>query len=461
MPRPYRFVPVWLAVALLAVGCGGPRPAAIPASATAAASLGVTASIPAGSPSSPGAPPSTPAPTPSPPTAPPTSAPDPASPSPTARPAPTPRPVPAGPPTMAGPRVVNSLQTALDEAHTSLSIPGISATIVFPDGAIWTGVSGFADVAARRPVRPETPFAIASISKTFVAALVLQLVDEGRFGLDDPVAPLLPGVDLDPAITVRMLLDHTSGLHDFFNHPRIDRALQGGPARRWTAERALGYVQAPYFEPGTGWKYSNTNYLLLGLLVERVTGRTVGAELRDRFFDPLHLATAYDQLAEAASPAVAHGYRLTGPDGSARLTDLADGTGLAPFRSAVSAAGGAGSVAAGSRDVALWAKALYGGAAIDPASLASMVAEVEPFAIVGPRVPYGLGVQIRTIDGRLTYGHSGGFIGIRVVMRWLPEEQVAIAVLTNQSRHDAGQLAARLLRIALPEQGPCRCWMAS
>ncbi len=118
-------------------------------------------------------------------------------------------------------------------------------------------------------------------------------------------------------------------------------------------------------------------------------------------------------------------------------------------------------MAAGSRDVALWAKALYGGAAIDPASLASMVAEVEPFAIVGPRVPYGLGVQIRTIDGRLTYGHSGGFIGFRAVMRWLPEEQVAIAVLTNQSRHDAGQLVARLLRIALPEQGPCRCRMAS
>jgi D-alanyl-D-alanine carboxypeptidase len=106
-------------------------------------------------------------------------------------------------------------------------------------------------------VTPDTAFALASISKTFTAAVVLRLVDEGRLGLDQRVAPLLPAYRLDRRITVRMLLDHRSGLPDFFANRKIDRALQSDPDAAWTPERTWAYVKAKRPVPGRIWDYSN------------------------------------------------------------------------------------------------------------------------------------------------------------------------------------------------------------
>jgi D-alanyl-D-alanine carboxypeptidase len=426
-------VAIVLAVAVVAGAC---LPAAAP---PPAASVPVAAvASPAGRPASPG-PTAT--------AAGPTTTPIPAA---TARP---PRATPRPPTARAS--IQRLLQLELDALRAELRIPGVSATILFPDGTAWTGVSGLADVGADAPVAPDTAFAIASISKTFLAALVLELVAEGALRLEDPVDPLLPDLAYrtGPGVTVRMLLDHTSGLHDYFLSPKIDRALQGAPSRAWTADRTLTFVGRPYFAPGTNWHYSNTNYLLLGLIAERVTGRPLAEELRRRFLDPLGLESAWYQVAEKPRAPLAHGYRLTGAGSRTRAIDLSDGTGIAPFRSVVTAAAGAGSLAASSRDVAAWAKALYGGRAIDDESLALMLSGVDRVAGYRPRVPYGLGVQAVLVDGQRTFGHSGRFLGFRSVMRWLPDEGVAIAVLTNQSRSDVNPIAARLLDIALPEPG--------
>lgn len=348
-------------------------------------------------------------------------------------------------------RLARALDAALEEERARLRIPGVSASIVFADGATWTGAAGLADVAAGTPVTPATAFSIASISKTFLAALVLDLSAEGRFGLEDAVAPLLPDLDLPRGVTIRMLLDHTSGLHDYFLNPRIDTALQDEPSRSWTPARALGYVLRPYFAPGTGWHYSNTNYLVLGLLVERVTKRPLAAEIRARFLDPLDLDATFYQATERPIGPLANGYRLTGAGPGTRPVDLSDGSGIAPFRSVVTASGGAGSLAATSLDVARWARALYQAEAIDRPSLSLMLSGVDPVGGSGPRVPYGLGVQALLVDGRPTFGHSGRFLGFRAVMRWLPEDELSIAVLTNQSREDPTLIAVRLLRLALQE----------
>lgn len=366
--------------------------------------------------------------------------------------------LPPLPPTVPGfklsARLVRALDAALEEERARLRIPGVSASIVFADGATWIGTAGAADVGARTPVTANTAFSIASISKTFLAALVLDLSAEGRFALEDAVAPLLPEIDLPRGVTIRMLLDHTSGLHDYFLNPRIDSALQSEPSTSWTAARSLGYVLRPYFAPGTGWQYSNTNYLVLGLLVERVTGRPLAAEIRERYLDPLGLDATFYQAAERPTGPLARGYRLTGSGGSTRAVDLADGSGIAPFRSVVTASGGAGSLAATSLDVARWARALYGGDAIDGPSLALMLSGLDGVSGAQSRVPYGLGVQALLIDDRPTFGHSGRFLGFRAVMRWLPDEELAIAVLTNQSREDPAVIALRLLRLALPGPPP-------
>jgi D-alanyl-D-alanine carboxypeptidase len=361
--------------------------------------------------------------------------------------------IPRHPSATAGMR--DALQTALDDLRVEHALPGASATIIFADGTTWTGVSGLADVRRKTPVSHATSFAIASVSKTFTSALILALSDEGKIVLDAPVRLYLPLPRVDPSTTVRQLLDHTSGLSDYFFHPLIDAVLLGHRDRRWDEAEALKYVGRAYFEPGAGWHYSNTNYLVLGLLAEAVEGVPIDTQIRARFLDPLDLSRTFYQGPELATGSVAHGYRFSGTGPKVRPVDLSDGTGIVPFRSVVTAAAGAGSMASNSADVARWARALYGGTVLPERTLATMVEGIDRIDSHQPSVPYGLGVQRVTIDGRVTLGHSGRLLGFRSVMRWLPEEGIAIAVLTNQSRIDPAVVARALLKLATAPPTVC------
>ncbi len=342
----------------------------------------------------------------------------------------------------------NALQARLDQLRERYGIPGVSVTILFPDGSVWLGVSGDADVAEGTPVTPSTSFAIASVSKTFTAALILGLVEDGRIGLDDQVREYLPDLRISPKITIRQLLDHTSGLRDYFFHPAIDRVLLAHPDRVWTAAEALKYVGKPYFKPGAGWHYSNTNYLVLGEVAEAVGGTPLGEQIRERFLDPLGLTHTWYMPTEPAATHAAHGYRFTSGDPKARAIDLSDGSPIIPFTSVVTAAGAAGGLASSSTDLARWARALYAGGVLAGESVQEMLDDIARTEAYRPSVPYGLGVQLLDIDGDRSLGHSGRLLGFRSAMRWLPDRDIAIAVLTNQSRTDPGIVVRALLEIA-------------
>lgn len=387
----------------------------------------------------------------------------PTSPSPTASPprvvattrAPIQPALPATAPVSGTPATRAALSLRLDSLRARYGLPGVSVAILFADGSMWRGTSGEADVEASRPVTPDTEFAVASISKTFLAALILGLAEEGQIDLETPVTSYLPTLAIDPAITVRQLLDHTSGLHDYFYAPDIDKALLADRERVWTTQDALGYVGKPYFKPGKGWHYSNTNYLVLGMLAEEIGGRSVAAQLRARFLGPLGLdRTRYQGVEEPLGP-MARAYRFDGPDLDLPPIPLGDGTAVVPFTSVVTAAGSAGSIASTARDLVIWARALYGGAVLSPASRFAMVADIGVTAPFKPTVPYGLGVQAATIDGRPTLGHSGRLLGSRSVVRWLPDERIGIAVLTNQSRADPNIIARALLQVVLGTAPEC------
>jgi D-alanyl-D-alanine carboxypeptidase len=347
----------------------------------------------------------------------------------------------------------NRLAGTLDRVRAKLGIPGVSATILFPDGSSWTGVSGLADVGGRVPVTADTPFAVASMSKTFTAAEILSLVDEGRLRLSDSAARFVPAglpIKLDPRITIAMLLDHTSGLADYFLNPKIDPALLRAPTKTWSASDALRFVGKRLSPPGAAFHYANTNYLLLGLIAENVSGRPLPAEIRRRFLDPLHLAETWYQAAEDDRGLPAHGYRLPGTKPTAKPIDLADSTGVTPFRSVVTAAGGAGSIAATSGDLARWARALYGGDVLGPIGTALMLSDFTKATGYIRGVSYGYGVQALSIDGHASLGHSGRLLGFRGAMRHFPVEGFTIAVLTNQSRADPAAIVRSLLRIVVP-----------
>ncbi|MEP6639931.1 MAG: serine hydrolase domain-containing protein, partial [Chloroflexota bacterium] len=355
----------------------------------------------------------------------------------------------------ATPMLRAALTARLEHLRARVGIPGVSASILFADGSVWQGSAGMADVLAARPVTSDTAFPVASVSKTFTAALILGLVADGRLALDAPVRTYLPTLAIDGAITVRQLLDHTSGLRDFFFHPRIDHALLADPSSVWDAARTLGYIGKPYARPGTSWHYSNTNYLILGLLAEAVGDGSVAEQLRVRFLTPLGLDHTYYQAAEAPKGPLTHSYRFTGTNPKLPAIDLSDGSTIVPFTSVVTAAGAAGSIASTSIDLAHWARALYGGIALDPASRTAMLDDIARTTVYKPGVAYGLGVQSVAIGGHRTLGHSGRYLGARTAIRWLPDEQVAIAVVTNQSRSDVNVIVADLLKLALSPQPDC------
>ena len=342
----------------------------------------------------------------------------------------------------------NALQKRLDQLRERYGVPGISVTMLFPDGSSWVGVSGVSDVAAKTPVTASTSFAIASVSKTLTAALVLALAQDGTIQLDEPVRTYLPEPKVNARITVRQLLDHTSGLRDYFFHPAIDRKLLADRSRRWETADVLKHVGKAYFKPGTGWHYSNTNYFVLGMLAERVGGAPLADQVRARFLEPLGLRHTWYQPTEEASTDGARGYRFASGAKDAPAIDLSDGSGFMPFTSVVTAAGGAGGFASNSTDLARWARALYAGAVLSEDSVDAMLGDISRTEPYKPRVPYGLGVQRLDLDGAPSLGHSGRLLGFRSAVRWLPEDDISIAVLTNQSRTDPGIFVRALLKIA-------------
>jgi D-alanyl-D-alanine carboxypeptidase len=357
--------------------------------------------------------------------------------------------------TTATPLLRAALDAQLETLRARVGIPGISAAIVFPDGTTWRGTAGLADVAAGRPVTPDTAFPVASVSKTFTAGLILGLVQDGTLGLDASARSYLPSLPIDPAITIRELLDHTSGLRDFFFGAGVDHALLSKPARVWDPARSFRYLGKPYSKPGVSWHYSNTNYLVLGVVAEAVGHAPVADQLRARFLTPLGLDHTYYQAVESPRGPVVHDYRFLGASPALPAIDLSDGSAVVPFTSVVTAAGAAGSIATTATDLAHWARALYAGPILDRPTRDAMLDDILRTAKLKPAIGYGLGVQSVVVAGVPTLGHSGRYLGARAVFRWLPEQRIAIAVLTNQSRSDPNPILASLLKLALAPQRDC------
>ena len=205
--------------------------------------------------------------------------------------------VPAG--STLTPALRASLQRRLDKLAAREDMPGVSVAILFPDGTTWLGTSGLADVRDKRPVTTDTAFALASVSKTFTSALIMALRDDGLIDLEDAGRPLPAGAPDRPA-------DHGPSAPRPHERPArllLRSAHRQGPADRLAVGRGTQSGRSDTSasrtsSPGKGWHYSNTNYLILGVLAERVGRRTLGEQLQERFFGPLGLSHTYDQVTE-------------------------------------------------------------------------------------------------------------------------------------------------------------------
>jgi D-alanyl-D-alanine carboxypeptidase len=348
------------------------------------------------------------------------------------------------------------LQQLLDSTVADGFIPGAVLAVYIPGQEPWSGASGLADRQRRRPMEPQTRVRIASISKIFTAVVVLQLVEEGKIDLDAPMTTWLP--DLVPngdKITVRQLLNHTTGLYDFVEDRRfISRGYQK-PDRVWTPRELVAYATRfrPAFAPGAAgaFDYSSTNYVILGMIVEQVTGNTLGHEMQRRIFAPLRLESTFFAPEDKVQGQQAHGYMKNTDQTNISLSIV--------FATA--------NIVSTASDVRRFAQALVGGDLLQPPTLELMYQFVNGHGQYNmPDLAYGEGIMRNQLpvgpgpDGRprppeasTVVGHIGGFGGFRSAVWTAPASGTTVALAMNQAATDPNILATRVFDTILRHQG--------
>ena len=338
------------------------------------------------------------------------------------------------------------LQAIVSSWHSTSGAPGVGVGIVLKDGTTIGLAAGVSDKATQRPMRSDDVFLAGSTGKTFFAALALQLMDDGKLDLNAPVSKYLgsrPWFDRLPnagAITIRHLMTHSSGLVRYEFNPKFVADLKASPQRVWTPEEQLAYLfdATPPFAAGKGWEYSDTNYIVLAMVLESVTGTTAYDEISRRFLTPLSLTRVIPQTGPSL-PGLITGYAGAGDPLGMPDVMLVDG------RLAVNPKfeWGGGGFATSPMDLARWGHELYAGKAVSPAARARMFDAAVPVA-PGQTTLYGLGVFVRpSTPVGPTVGHSGFFPGYLTELVHVRELGVTIAAQVNTSAGVRG-----LLRLA-------------
>ena len=347
------------------------------------------------------------------------------------------------------------LQDSLRAMHARGTAPGLSAAVALPDGRVIAVTAGLADSTGRVPLAPTHRLLAGSTGKTFFAALALQLTARDSLALDARISrwlgnePWFARLPNGADITVRQLMNHTSGLVRYEFSDAFARDLAANPLRAWRVPEQLAYIldQPAPFAAGAGWQYSDTNYLVLGLILERVLGGAAFDAIRARFLTPWRLRGTVPQESPTIAR-LANGY--IGPQPVIGLSGETLQDGVLRVNPQFEWAGGG--FASTPEDLAHWAQLWYTGRVVPPAVLPQALDAISAPEL-GRGARYGLGVIVRDTPAGVTYGHSGFFPGYLSEMRYWPSSGIAVAVMTNTSLARAvgtplGAIADRLAATA-------------
>jgi D-alanyl-D-alanine carboxypeptidase len=355
------------------------------------------------------------------------------------------------------------LQAKMDSLVASSAIPGMNLGVVLADGTAFGVAAGMADTLRGPALAPEAVMLQGSVGKTYFGAVALQLVGEGVLELDAPIARHLgdePWLDRLPngrTATLRHLMSHTSGIVRYEFNPRFLEDLTAEPMRSFTPEQRLSYLfdTEAAFPVGQGWEYSDTNYILVAMLIEKVTGRPAYDEIRRRLLDPLQLAETYASDRPDV-PGLVQGYAgPANPFGG--FDEMVEGGAL---RINPQFEWGGGGMASSARDLALWTRAVQEGRAFPP-TLLDEYREGHP-APLGPEGEYGLGVIMVTLPAGRAWGHSGFMPGYRTEAYHFPDLGFTLALQVNTSDPQAlprsplrmlSELAATLAEVTATGRG--------
>jgi D-alanyl-D-alanine carboxypeptidase len=333
-----------------------------------------------------------------------------------ASPAPWPLLAPAG---------AKQLQAALDQARMKTGTPGASVAIAIDGKIVWLGQSGTTNLRTGSPVTAGTMFSLASVTKMFVAVMVVRLSEEGALRLDEPITNLMPSYVPDARhVTVSELLGHTSGYPDDENDPVVLRWLDN-PNFLWTRDDIMKREPPPTFKPGSRFSYCNSCYVMLGSVIEKASGAPVGTEFERFITDPLRLQSEadFDRLPEFA-PRIARGYDLQ----HGKLVDTFDGAHVLGIPTSVwGPVWTDGGIVATAQGVARFTDALFGGHIVSAKSLREML---------DPPHPHEGILESWRYDRHAWRGHSGFYYGFTTESWYDPSRRLTITVLANRTDND-------------------------
>jgi D-alanyl-D-alanine carboxypeptidase len=338
-------------------------------------------------------------------------------------------------PEVMDPTLEERLQAIIDaRIGGDTQLKGVSVSIRVGNDELFSLVGGVSEDGV--PMTSAMRFGIASITKTAVAATILKLEEEGLLSLDDTIGDHLDldSPNVDDSITIYQLLNHLTGLKGYFQHPDIWPTVEGNLDTAIPYEDLVDFIGEPLFEPGAQYSYSNSNYLVLGLIIRAATGQEVGEVMRSRFWNLFNLNTTYFGSDETVIGPIASPWRDN--DGNGTLENLAP-----DFRAAYhSVFYTAADVFTTASDLSKWSQLLYKGNALSEASKSKML----NFLDIDSGDPYwsgyGLGVRRFHFHGRELWGHTGGMRGYGTYMLYDPISDLSIVLLNNQSRSQNGPL---------------------
>ncbi|MDP4220458.1 MAG: serine hydrolase [Bacteroidota bacterium] len=324
-----------------------------------------------------------------------------------------------------GDRIIEAMN-ALYGKTLDFNKHGVSASISVPGLPQWSGAIGVSYAAT--PMDTNLLCEAGSITKTFVTALIMQLQDEGKLSIKDSIYKWLPKKypNVDSAITIEMLLNHSSGIYDYVNDDTDQTVLydqyESDPTKVWTADEILmNYVFAPNFAPGKGYQYSNTNFILLALIAERVGGASARDQIHARFIDALHMTKTFYGGVDSITMPFAHNWSPA--DSKYPATDLS----FINKTAQLTGSPGDGNMCSTPGDLVRWAKALYLGNLVS----ANGLKEMETTHKWKNGLIYGLGTQYAPYYTHNFYGHSGSMVGFKSSMFANPKDSVCIALFVN------------------------------
>ncbi len=326
------------------------------------------------------------------------------------------------------------LQAKFDELHKAGSFPGGTAGIVLADGTSFAMAVGVSDRTTGTPMRTTDRLLLGSVGKTYASAVALQMIHEKKFSLDDTLDTFFgkeswfPRIANGSKITVRHLMTHTSGLVRYEFNPKFTEDLTANPDKVWTGVDRLSYLfdAKPPFAPGEGWEYSDTNYIVLGMIIEQVSKNDYYDELRRRVLEPFGLKDTVPANSRRV-PGLVQGYAGDKNPFGGKDEMIAGGR----FAVNPQFEWTGGGLAVTTLDLAKWGKILYEGKAFDSSMMGPFLDGVP--ARLGPEAKYGLGVIIRPSPLGITYGHSGFMPGYMTELVYFPDLKASVAVQVNSS----------------------------